>query len=57
VRETKEILGGEDGFEFRSQPLQETGHLLGLCVDIIRRIANQFCEFVNVFTDRSPSLG
>ena len=41
VREAEEILAGEDGLEFWSQPLQETGHLLGFCADIVRRVASQ----------------
>jgi hypothetical protein len=56
VREAEEVLDGKDGLEFRSQSLQEMGHLLGFCADIIRRIVSQLCEFVDVFTDGSPSL-
>jgi hypothetical protein len=56
VREAEEVLAGEDVLEFMSQSLQETGHLLGFCADIIRRIASQLYEFVDVFTDGSLSL-
>jgi hypothetical protein len=56
VREAEEVLAGEDGLEFRSQSLQETDHLLGFRADIIRRIESQLCEFMDVFTDGSPSL-
>jgi hypothetical protein len=56
VRETKKVLAGKDGLEFRSQPLQEMVHLLGFRADIIKCIASKFCEFVDVFTDGSPFL-
>jgi hypothetical protein len=56
VQEAEEILAGKDGLEFWSQPFQKTGHLLGFCADIVRRVASQFCEFVHVLTDRSSTL-
>ena len=56
VRETEEVLAGQDGLEFWSESLQEAGHLLDFGADVIWRVAGQFRELVHVFTDRSSVL-
>jgi hypothetical protein len=56
VRETKEVLAGQDGLEFWSEPLQEAGHLLDFGADVIRRVAGQLHELVHIFTDISSVL-
>jgi hypothetical protein len=56
VRETEEVLAGQDGLEFWSESLQEAGHLLDFGVDVIWRVAGQLHELVHIFTDRSSVL-